>query len=64
VRLLRGRTVPTTYSLQPDETRDEAERNRYKQAASWLGSTASKIAIGALGGAGGRDWPKVIHQTV
>jgi hypothetical protein len=36
-----------------DETLDPPERSKAKQAALWLGDTLSKIAIGALGGAGG-----------
>jgi hypothetical protein len=31
----------------------EPERSKAKQAALWPGDTLSKIAIGALGGAGG-----------
>ncbi|WP_062894951.1 hypothetical protein [Mycobacterium avium] len=36
-----------------DDDRDEPERSRFKQAAAWLGSAASQVAISALGGAGG-----------
>jgi hypothetical protein len=36
-----------------DPNLDEPERSKAKQAALWLGDTLSKIAIGALGGAGG-----------
>ena len=36
-----------------DETRTDEERGKLRQAASWLGSFASQVAIGALGGAGG-----------
>lgn len=36
-----------------DEERPEEERGKLRQAATWLGSFASQVAIGALGGAGG-----------
>jgi hypothetical protein len=36
-----------------DEGRQPEERSKFNQAAGWLGSFASQVAIGALGGAGG-----------
>ncbi len=36
-----------------DEHFEEPERSKFKQAAAWLGSFASGVAISALGGAGG-----------
>ncbi|MDV3215254.1 LexA family transcriptional regulator [Mycobacterium avium] len=45
--------VAALLAAADDEERPEEERGRFKQAALWLGGTASKIAIGALSGAGG-----------
>ena len=36
-----------------DESHPEEQRNKLKQAASWLGSFGYQVAVGALGGAGG-----------
>lgn len=36
-----------------DEHFEEPERSKFKQAAAWLGSFASGVAMSALGGAGG-----------
>jgi hypothetical protein len=48
-----ARLIAALEAVADDETRDEPERSRAKQAAVWLGDTLSKIAIGALSGAGG-----------
>jgi hypothetical protein len=47
------RLIAALQAAAYDDSRPEAERGRFKQAALWLGGTASQIAIGALGGAGG-----------
>jgi hypothetical protein len=47
------RLIAAFEAVAEDETRDEPERSKAKQTALWLGDTLSKIAIGALGGAGG-----------
>jgi len=48
-----GRLIAALEAVAANETSDEPERSKAKQAALWLGDTLSKIAIGALGGAGG-----------
>lgn len=47
------RLIAALEAAADDDARPEQERSRFKQAALWLGGTASQIAIGALGGAGG-----------
>ena len=47
------RLVAALQAASEDENVPEPERGKAKQAAMWLGDTLSKIAIGALGGAGG-----------
>lgn len=47
------RLIAALEAVAEDDTRDEPERSKAKQAALWLGDALSKIAIGALGGAGG-----------
>lgn len=50
---LLERLIAAFEAAGDDEDRDEPERSRFKQAAVWLGSAASQVAISALGGAGG-----------
>lgn len=45
--------VAELQAASEDENLPEPERGKAKQAALWLGDTLSKIAIGALGSAGG-----------
>lgn len=47
------RLIDALQAAADDDSRPEEERSRFRQAAAWLGTTASAIAIGALGGAGG-----------
>lgn len=47
------RLIAAFEAVAEDESREEPERSKAKQTALWLGDTLSKIAIGALGGAGG-----------
>lgn len=47
------RLIAAFEDVAADETREEPERSKAKQAALWLGSALSQVAIGALGGAGG-----------
>jgi hypothetical protein len=47
------RLIAALEAAANDESRDEEERSRFKQAALWLGGAASQVAIGALSGAGG-----------
>jgi hypothetical protein len=47
------RLIAAFENAAADDDRDAAERSKFKQAAGWLGSFASQVAIGALGGAGG-----------
>ncbi|MCA2244757.1 hypothetical protein JF781_20565 [Mycobacterium sp. WUMAC-067] len=47
------RLIAALEAVAADETRDDPERSKAKQATLWLGDTLSRIAIGALGGAGG-----------
>lgn len=47
------RLIAALQAAATDEERPEEERGRFKQAALWLGGTASQVAITALGGAGG-----------
>jgi hypothetical protein len=50
---LLERLIVALEAVAEDESRDEPERSKAKQAAQWLGSALSQIAITALGGAGG-----------
>ncbi|CCK64165.1 hypothetical protein [Mycobacterium canetti] len=50
---LLERLIAALENAASDETREPGERSKFKQAAGWLGSFASQVAIGALGGAGG-----------
>lgn len=50
---LLERLVMALEAAGEDNDLPEPERSKAKQAALWLGDTLSKIAIGALGGAGG-----------
>lgn len=47
------RLIAALQTAADDDSRPDEERSRFRQAATWLGTTASAIAIGALGGAGG-----------
>lgn len=47
------RLIDALVAAADDDSRPDEERNRFRQAAAWLGSTAYQVAIGALGGAGG-----------
>jgi hypothetical protein len=47
------RLIGALLAAADDEQRPDEERNRFQQAALWLGGAASQIAISALGGAGG-----------
>lgn len=47
------RLIAALQTAADDDSRPDEERSRFRQAAAWLGTTASAIAIGALGGAGG-----------
>ncbi|OBH34569.1 hypothetical protein A5692_12905 [Mycobacterium sp. E342] len=50
---LLERLVAALDAAGDDESFDEPERSKLKQAAAWLGSFASGVAVSALGGAGG-----------
>jgi hypothetical protein len=50
---LLDRLIAAFEAAGEDDNRDEPERSKFKQAAAWLGSAASQVAISALGGAGG-----------
>jgi hypothetical protein len=50
---LLERLIAALESAANDETREPDERSKLRQAASYLGSFASQVAIGALSGAGG-----------
>lgn len=50
---LLERLVAALAAAGENDNVPEQERGKAKQAALWLGDTLSKIAIGALGGAGG-----------
>jgi hypothetical protein len=50
---LLERLVAALEAASNDDDIPEPERSKAKQAALWLGDALSKIAIGALGGAGG-----------
>jgi hypothetical protein len=50
---LLERLIAALADAGDDESKPAEERSRFKQAATWLGSFASQVAIGALGGAGG-----------
>jgi hypothetical protein len=50
---LLERLIATLNAAGDDESFDVPERSKFKQAAVWLGSFASGVAISALGGAGG-----------
>lgn len=47
------RLIAALQAAADDPARPDEDRSRFRQAAAWLGTTASAIAIGALGGAGG-----------
>jgi hypothetical protein len=50
---LLDRLITALEQAGDDQTRPDEERGKLHQAAVWLGSFASQVAIGALGGAGG-----------
>jgi hypothetical protein len=50
---LLERLVAALNAAGDDESFEEPERSKLKQAAAWLGSFGSQVVIGALGGAGG-----------
>ena len=50
---LLERLITALESAADDELREPDERNKLKQAATWLASFGSQIAISALGGAAG-----------
>jgi hypothetical protein len=50
---LLERLIAALQDAAKDEMRTPEERGKFKQAAGWLGSFASQVAIGALGGAAG-----------
>ena len=47
------RLIAALEAAAEDPDRAPEDRGKLKQVAGWLGSTASQIAISALGGAGG-----------
>lgn len=47
------RLIESLVAAADDDSRPDEQRNSFRQAAAWLGTTASAIAITALGGAGG-----------
>lgn len=49
---LLQRLISALESAADDDTRAPEERSKFKQAAAYLGSFATQVAIGALGGAG------------
>ena len=51
-RLLQ-RLIGALEAAADDDTRDDGERSKFRQVAAYLGSFATEVAIGALGGAGG-----------
>ncbi|MCV7236005.1 hypothetical protein BST20_27225 [Mycobacterium branderi] len=50
---LLQRLINALETAADDDTRAPEERSKFRQAASYLGSFATQVAIGALGGAGG-----------
>ena len=50
---LLQRLITALETAADDDTRAPEERSKFKQAAAYLGSFATQVAIGALGGAGG-----------
>jgi hypothetical protein len=50
---LLQRLISALETAADDETRAAEERTKFRQAAAYLGSFATQVAIGALGGAGG-----------
>lgn len=50
---LLERLIAALETAAADEMRPPEERSKLKQAAAWLGSVGSQVAIAALGGAGG-----------
>jgi hypothetical protein len=50
---LLERLITALEQAGDDQTRPDEERSKLQSAAAWLGSFASQVAIGALGGAGG-----------
>jgi hypothetical protein len=51
--VLLRRLISSLETAAEDETRAPDERSKLRQAATYLGSFATQVAIGALGGAGG-----------
>jgi hypothetical protein len=47
------RLISALEDAAEDDARAPEERSKFRQAASYLGSFATQVAIGALGGAGG-----------
>jgi hypothetical protein len=47
------RLIAAFEGVAADESRPEEERSRAKQVGLWLAGALSRVAIGALGGAGG-----------
>jgi hypothetical protein len=52
VQLLQ-RLISALETAADDDTRADEERSKFRQVAAYLGSFATQVAIGALGGAGG-----------
>jgi hypothetical protein len=50
---LLQRLINALETAADDDARGPEERSKFRQAASYLGSIATQVAIGALGGAGG-----------
>ncbi|WP_237158298.1 hypothetical protein [Mycobacteroides franklinii] len=50
---LLERLVQALEAAADDQDRDPDEQGKLRNAATWLGSFASQVAISALGGAGG-----------
>jgi hypothetical protein len=50
---LLQRLIAALENAADDKERTPDEQSKFRQAASWLGSFASQVAIGALGSAGG-----------
>jgi hypothetical protein len=50
---LLQRLINALETAADDDARGPEERSKFRQAASYLGSFATQVAIGALGGAGG-----------
>jgi len=50
---LLQRLISALETAADDETRAAEEQSKFRQAAAYLGSFATQVAIGALGGADG-----------